>query len=244
MRDSQRSRAMLQRSCAAHLRRTSRRRLLLQFLLVALVFGGTQVSQLNAGIMSFELYNDTDVDGDYVTTDARVIVTLSADDSLTPVYVDFAAATESGEAFLTSAYVEGETVMVDLSSYLPFAEVEVYARLASYDWTIEDYVFSSWVPLRFTYEYENQPPFVEFSVVREECTNFWRVQVTVHDECPFGLTVTFGGVLDGHATTVLSDGTFSFSVELSPEDEGLAQAWTVDGEGLASPVAEAWVDWL
>jgi hypothetical protein len=59
----------------------------------------------------------------------------------------------------------------------------------------------------------------------------------VIDERPAGLTITFGGVLEGQSATTLADGTFFLSKVLGPEDVGIVSASTVDDLGLDSNVA-------
>jgi len=43
----------------------------------------------------------------------------------------------------------------------------------------------------------------------------WTFEGRVEDEDPDGLTVTFAGILDGHETTVGSDGFFQYTVQLA-----------------------------
>ncbi len=61
---------------------------------------------------------------------------------------------------------------------------------------------------------------------------------TVIDDAPVaGLTIRFGGIIDGKTTTVNADGTFELIVELPPGTNGTATAQTTDGDGLDSNVA-------
>lgn len=59
----------------------------------------------------------------------------------------------------------------------------------------------------------------------------------VIDERPAGLTVTFGGVLEGHSATTDADGIFVFAKVIGPDDVGIVSASTVDDLGLDSNVA-------
>ncbi|MBI5761028.1 MAG: Ig-like domain-containing protein [Planctomycetales bacterium] len=60
----------------------------------------------------------------------------------------------------------------------------------------------------------------------------------VMDEHPAGLTVTFGGTLEGFSATTAADGTFTFSKVLGPEDMGLVSASTVDNMGSMSSAVQ------
>jgi hypothetical protein len=60
----------------------------------------------------------------------------------------------------------------------------------------------------------------------------------VMDEHPAGLTVTFGGILEGYSATTAADGTFTFSKYLGPDDMGLASASTADDMGSMSSVVQ------
>lgn len=57
----------------------------------------------------------------------------------------------------------------------------------------------------------------------------WLISGTVDDEDPESCLIQFGGILDGHSTTVNADGTFSFSINLDKTQPG--------GEGPACAVA-------
>jgi len=65
--------------------------------------------------------------------------------------------------------------------------------------------------------------------------------VTDVDDDPTGWTVTFGGVLSGHTTSVQSDGTFEYAVYLAPETFGNALAQTEDDDEAESNVASCYV---
>jgi len=66
--------------------------------------------------------------------------------------------------------------------------------------------------------------------------NCWTFSGVVTDELPGGLVVQLGGLpsLEGVATTVGSDGTFSVTVELQQGEEGTATAQTTDWWGQDS----------
>ena len=59
----------------------------------------------------------------------------------------------------------------------------------------------------------------------------------VNDERPGGLTVTFGGGLEGFSATTADDGTFWIAKVLKAENMGVVSATTVDDLGLDSNVA-------
>lgn len=60
-------------------------------------------------------------------------------------------------------------------------------------------------------------------------------QGTVVDESPGGLTVTFGGLLDGHQTLTNDYGYFMYRVEL--DGPGSVSAHTVDDQQQGSNYA-------
>jgi hypothetical protein len=70
-------------------------------------------------------------------------------------------------------------------------------------------------------------------------TNGWTFTGTVNDESPAGLTITFGGIPDmvGKTTTIQSNGTFSFTIDLGT-DYGTVTAQTADWWGLRSNIAQ------
>ncbi len=51
-----------------------------------------------------------------------------------------------------------------------------------------------------------------------------------------GFVVRFGGVLEGHQTSVMPDGTFYFYRTLAPGTTGMVSAVAIDETGLVSPV--------
>ena len=61
--------------------------------------------------------------------------------------------------------------------------------------------------------------------------------VTDPNQNPAGLTVTFGGLLDGDSATVASDGTFKFAVQIPDNTSGTINAKTIDNAGNPSNVA-------
>ena len=52
------------------------------------------------------------------------------------------------------------------------------------------------------------------------------------------MVITFGGVLAGHTVNVNSNGTFSYSLELTTSDQGLVSAQTTDDHGQDSNIEE------
>jgi len=60
-------------------------------------------------------------------------------------------------------------------------------------------------------------------------------------ESAAGLTVTFGGLLEGHTAVTDSEGRFVLTVNLPEDTEGLAIAQVIDGGNLSSAVAERYV---
>ena len=78
----------------------------------------------------------------------------------------------------------------------------------------------------------NVPPYIANFFGMEGLTQ-WTFQGRVLDEDAEGLVITFGGLLDGHQTTVQdADGYFWYSVPL--QQNGTVTAHTVDGEGQGS----------
>jgi len=66
-----------------------------------------------------------------------------------------------------------------------------------------------------------------------EGPTLWTFTGTVtDDDVVVGLTITFGGILSGYTATVMSDGSFEFSIDL--EQVGTVTAQTTDFEGLDS----------
>lgn len=61
--------------------------------------------------------------------------------------------------------------------------------------------------------------------------------VTDPNQNPVGLTITFGGLLDGDSATVASDGTFELVVEIPDNTSGTINAKTTDNAGNPSNVA-------
>lgn len=69
----------------------------------------------------------------------------------------------------------------------------------------------------------------------------WRFTGFVQDESPSGLTVTFGGLVQG-STTTNSNGEFAFVTSIPTGSTGLVTASTIDAQGLASNTAQCIVD--
>jgi hypothetical protein len=73
--------------------------------------------------------------------------------------------------------------------------------------------------------------------------NGWTFTGRVTDQTPAGLTITFGGLTEliNQTTTVQSDGTFSFTIQLAAWDYGTATAKTTDWWGLDSDTVSVYV---
>jgi len=76
------------------------------------------------------------------------------------------------------------------------------------------------------------PVIVEFGVIAG-LSNIWTAQGLVEHAQPWTLTVVFGGLFEGHSTSVNSNGSFSYPLMLSAGISGLvsAQAFDQYGEG-------------
>ncbi len=82
------------------------------------------------------------------------------------------------------------------------------------------------------------PEIVQFVAIQLETC--WSFQGYVLDEQPLGLTVRFGGIIDGHSVTVAnSNGFFMYNVDVS--ETGTVTAQTTDSQSLNSNVAECFV---
>jgi len=76
------------------------------------------------------------------------------------------------------------------------------------------------------------------SFTKQEDWGIWRFNGTVIDDKPVaGLTIDFGGVLDGQTATVDGDGNFELVIELPSGTTGTATAQTTDADGLVSNLA-------
>ncbi len=68
--------------------------------------------------------------------------------------------------------------------------------------------------------------------------NGWTFSGSVQDdESVEGLTVNFGGLLSGQTASVAADGTFSITVVLEPDAQGIVTAVVTDLDGLTSETA-------
>jgi len=86
----------------------------------------------------------------------------------------------------------------------------------------------------------NHAPVISNFTASHSVGNYWTFsgQVT-DDQSVAGLIVTLGGLpsLEGVTVTVTSQGWFSITVQLVPNESGTATAPTTDAGGLASNVA-------
>ena len=142
---------------------------------------------------------------------------------------------------------------LDVVTQPAHGSVEIEAMTGAVTYTVTDDCFAGHDSFRYTVrdQYgqlsntaevdvhvagDNAPQIVNFSVT--ECPdNHWRFEGNVGDEHPLGMTITFGGLLQGHATGVDDGGHFTYDVVLETE-EGLVTAQTSDCQGLRSNVAE------
>src|SRR5262249_20199123 len=71
----------------------------------------------------------------------------------------------------------------------------------------------------------NAPTITAFQAIAAT-NNSWTLQGQVADQDPTGMLVRFGGLasLDGQTATVGSDGSFALSVQVSPDEAGMATA--------------------
>jgi len=63
----------------------------------------------------------------------------------------------------------------------------------------------------------------------------------VDDEEVYGLTITFGGLLDGHSTTVNQDGTFEYTYQFPSGTMGTVTAVVTDIDGLQSDEEQVYI---
>lgn len=189
---------------------------------------------LNASITSFYLVNDTGTPDDEVTADALVAGTVDYD-NLADVYLEFDLDGDGFPDDYASVNSDG-SFSFDANGLVPYGQVTIYVRTQTFE--IYDSVPGEWVSLTFTY---NQPPEITSFTAIAGPDDVWTFEGTVDDENVMGLTIIFGGVLDGHQVVVNGDGTFSYSLQLTPDQEGLVTARTTDEYGENSNIAEDWI---
>jgi hypothetical protein len=81
--------------------------------------------------------------------------------------------------------------------------------------------------------FEPAPPtIVSFTASSDGST--WTFSGQVLDESPSGLTVTFGGLLNGHETTTSEGGYFEYTANVN--GSGVVTASTVDDDGVPSNI--------
>jgi hypothetical protein len=80
------------------------------------------------------------------------------------------------------------------------------------------------------------PAIIEFNA-HDMGNNYWVFSGRVQDENPAGLTVQFGGLLEGRTATVQADGTFMLSAQFEPGACGEVTAQVADVWGLLSAIA-------
>jgi len=108
--------------------------------------------------------------------------------------------------------------------------------------TINATVADPWgqVSNQATYSLSSATPSIMDFVAIHMGGNQWKFKGKVIDEYAPGLTVTFGGLLQGSTAIVQNDGTFELIRTVFGDGEATAQV--TDWWGLASLVASDWVD--
>lgn len=195
-------------------------------------FAPTEALEMRLLPSGLSLVNDTGTAGDNITTDPTITGPTDVGELLIDVNGD-------GVEDLSASPDANGNLLIDLSQHVTFGEVTVTAWTMTWDDSIEDYVINDVGSLTFEYEYipPNEPPEITLGVV-QGLANLWTFSGTVTDENPEGLTVTFGGILQGYTAIVRADGTYSLTVQLPDGTEGYVSAQTVDDEGEASDLAE------
>ena len=79
------------------------------------------------------------------------------------------------------------------------------------------------------------PVITEFSVVAG-VSNVWFAEGQVEHDMPWTLTIVFGGLFEGHSTSVNTDGSFSYGLILPAGTTGLVSAQAFDQFGGASEI--------
>lgn len=190
---------------------------------------------LNASITSFYLANDTGTPDDDVTSDASVAGTVSYDSS-SYVVVELDLEGDGVPDYQADVNADG-SFYFDANGLVPYGQVTIRARTQTWN-DMYEVVYGDWVSLTFTY---NMPPQITSFTAIEGPDSVWTFEGTVWDENVMGLTIVFGGVLDGHQVLANGDGTFSYSLQLTPDQEGLVTAQTTDEYGEDSNIAEDWI---
>jgi hypothetical protein len=85
------------------------------------------------------------------------------------------------------------------------------------------------------------PPVITDFTVTAGMSNVWTFEGEVDYLFPWLLTIDFGGVLEGHETTVLIDGTFSYEVILPSGTTGIVSAQAFTPQSVGSNVAFDWI---
>ena len=78
------------------------------------------------------------------------------------------------------------------------------------------------------------PEITSFSGTQQNPGGWIFTGQVVDDESVEGLTVTFGGLLEGHTTTVRADGTFDYEAIIPTGTSGFVTATVTDRDGLTS----------
>lgn len=198
--------------------------------------GSTPVEALELRMLpsALMLVNDTGTPNDNITTDARI-----TNDGTAPsggmVYLDVNG--DGSADFQTTADQYG-TFVADLNSQLNYGTVTVHAWSELWQGAENPVVVVDLGQLTFTYEPPpNNPPVISNFAGVQGTNHDWVFTGTVQDEYAPGLTVTFGGILDGYYATVDANGRFSLVVHIEPGGGGIATAQTVDDMCQASNLA-------
>lgn len=116
-------------------------------------------------------------------------------------------------------------------SYLPDAD---FYGFDFFEYLVkdEDGSASNWAYVDI--EVINEDPIIQNYEAVPLPDDVWLFRGTVVDENPGVMQIRFGGLLDGHTTTVESDGSFEYAEIFQPGQEGLVSAITTDELGVDS----------
>ncbi len=156
------------------------------------------------------------------------------------------SATDPQGDSLTYTITGGDTdavFYVDSTGQLSVSGQLDYETTMSYQLTVEvsDGTETDTATVDVTVTNVNEAPVITSFMANHNGGTSWTFSGTVEDEDPGSLDIDFRGVLAGHSVTVNSDGTFSYTLNLSSGTEGAVSAVTTDLEGLTSNTAQDWV---
>lgn len=129
-------------------------------------------------------------------------------------------------SFISDQATEGTIYAVGLDG-----EIEI-TNIANVEITVEEVEI-----------FGNEAPQIFIDTVTNEALSWTFTGRVTDDESVDGLTVLFGGVLDGEYTTVNADGTFTFTCYLTEaqSQSAFVTALTTDWWGLDSNLAESYL---